>query len=462
MGTQTDPRADVHVQRAWYQYDWAASAYPTPVLTVFLALYLTGIGEAAARDAGASCADGSALVDCDLGLFGATFPAGSLWGYLLVVGTVVQLVVLPVTGIVADRTGRWSTVLAACVALGAGATACLALAAGTDWVLGSVLFVVANTGFGGAQVVYNCYLPRVATREHRDAVAARGTGLGYLGAGLILVAQLVVYLGHAGFGLSEADAVRCCFLVSGLWWAGFAIRPLRALRRFDPARSPSGAPGPAYSMSVAAALRAAARYPLTLRFLGVFFVFAAGVNTVNSVAAQYGEREIGLFQDALVPILVAVQFVGAIGSALHGALAGRLGTRNAVLVSLGCWAALICIGYFVPRGFTLGYALLSCGVGLVMGGTLALSRSLFSTMIPPGQEPWFFSLFGVVDRASLAMGPMVFAAVAQLSGSFRPAMMSTLVFFVGGAVLLALLPTTRAALATQRSPTPPLPAGVDP
>lgn len=109
-------------QRAWYQYDWASSAYPTPILTVFLAVYLTGVAESAARSGGQTCA-GSALVACDVSLFGVPFPAGSLWGYLLVVGTAVQLLALPVVGLLADRTGRWSAVLLACVVMGAGGTA---------------------------------------------------------------------------------------------------------------------------------------------------------------------------------------------------------------------------------------------------------------------------------------------------------------------------------------------------
>lgn len=159
------------------------------------------------------------------------------------------------------------------------------------------------------------------------------------------------------------------------------------------------------------------------------------------MASQYGEREIGLTQDALVPILVAVQFVGALGAWLHGKLAVRLGTREAVLVSLACWSVLICVGFFVPRGATFGYAALSCGVGLVMGGTIALSRSLFSKLIPVGQEARFFSLFSVFERASFMLGPLAFAAIGQLTGSYRPAMMSTLVFFIGGALLLWKMPS---------------------
>lgn len=426
-------------QRAWYQYDWASAAFPTPILTVFLAVYLTGVAEAAARSSGQQCLD-SALVNCDVSLFGVGFPAGSLWGYLLVLGTVVQLLALPLVGLVADRTGRWSSVFLACVVMGAGGTAGLALVSAPDWLLGSLLFVVANAGFGGAQVIYNSYLPWIATESERDAVTARGTGLGYLGAGIILITQLVIYLGHSAIGLDEAQAVRLCFLLSGLWWALFSIRPLRVLRRYDPANRPEWTVG-SHSISLPGTVRSMAGHPIVLRFLAAFFIYTAGINTVNAVASQYGEREIGLTQDALVPILVAVQFVGALGAWLHGKLALRLGTRNAVLVSLACWSLLICVGFFIPRGATLGYAALSCGVGLVMGGTIALSRSLFSKLVPVGQEARFFSLFSVFERAGFMLGPLAFAAIGQLTGSYRPAMMSTLVFFVGGAVLLWYLPS---------------------
>ncbi len=436
-----------HVRRAWYQYDWASSAYPSPVLSVFLALYLTGVAEAAAQASGQPCADGTALVGCDVSLWGFVFPAGSLWGYLLVVGTCVQLLVMPLVGLVADRTGRWAAVLTVCVVLGAGGTAGLALAGGTAWLLGSVMFIVANAGFGAGQVVYNSYLPSVASPEQRDVVTSRGTGLGFVGAGIVLVLQLVVYLGHDGFGLDEGQAVRLCFLLSGLWWAVFAIRPLLALRRLDPVHRPERAGSrPA---SVTEALTAVVRFPLTLWFLGAFLLFVTGINTINTVAAQYGEREIGIDQDVLVPTLVAIQFVGAAGAILHGWLAQRIGTRSAILVSLGCWCVLIGVGYFVPRGAVVGFVALSCAFGVLIGGTIALSRSLFSKMVPVGREAQFFSLYSVVERAGFLLGPLAFAGVAQVSGSYRPAMMSMLVFFVAGAVVLALLPVGRATAAAR-------------
>jgi UMF1 family MFS transporter len=445
-----DTLDDAHARRtrrAWCLFDWATSAYPTSILTVFLALYLTGLAEGAAVKSGQPCPGSSALDRCAVTVAGMDVPAGALWGYLLVVATCVQLCALPVVGVIAQRGGQWRRVLIACVVLGAGGTAGLATAAGTDWKLAALFFVLANTGYGGALVVYTAYLPAVAPPGERDVLAARGTGLGYLGSGLVLVGQLTVYLGRDGLGLSEPAAVRWCFLISGLWWAVFSIGPIRVLGRLDPARGGAG------DLTADLSVRGQVRdYPLTFAFLGIFFWYGSGIFTVNSVAGQYGERELGLSQDVLIPMLVTLQFIGAAGAVLHGLAARRLGVKTAVRLSLTCWALLICSGYFVRHGDAVSYFLLASGVGLVMGGTVALSRSVFSRLVPRGRAAQYFAVFGIAERLSGALGPLLFAVVGHLTGSYRPAMLSLLVFFVGGVVLLGRFPLARAAAAANSEP----------
>ncbi|MGH3990182.1 MAG: MFS transporter, partial [Pseudonocardiaceae bacterium] len=207
-----DEAARRHDQRAWCWYDWANSVFPTSIITVFLSLYLTTVAENDAKAAGQQCPGGNALVDCDVSLLGLGFPAGSLWGYLLALSTALQVLVLPLTGAIADRTQNKRRMLALFAFTGAAATTLLALVADTNWQLGVVLFLVASLGYGASVVVYYSVLPEIATADERDGLSARGWAFGYLGGGTALAVQLAIYLGRDALGLSESEAVRVCFL----------------------------------------------------------------------------------------------------------------------------------------------------------------------------------------------------------------------------------------------------------
>ncbi|QJY48661.1 MFS transporter [Pseudonocardia broussonetiae] len=433
-------------RRGWVFYDWANQVFQTSVITVFLSLYLTGVAEADARARGRSCTGDSALVDCDVSLLGFDVAAGSVFGYLISLATVLQVLVLPITGAIADRTQDKRRMLGASAFLGSVATAALALVAGTDWQLGFVLFLVANTAYGVSIVVYYSYLPELAGPDGRDALSARGWAFGYLGGGLALVLHLAIYLGRDLVGLSESDAVRICFLTAGLWWAAFTLVPLRRLRRHQP---PQGTERGAAVLTagfrqLAATLRHARSVPLTLAFLGSYLVFADGISTVAQIAGLYGERELLLPREVLIVTILIVQFVAFAGAVVHGRLAARFGAKRTILGSLVAWTAVVTGAYFVAAGQQLQFYAVALGIGLVLGGTLALTRSLFSQMVPPGREAEYFALYEVGEKGTSWLGPLVFAAVADATGSFRPAIVSLIAFFVVGGAALAAVPVGRA------------------
>ncbi|WP_367128227.1 MFS transporter [Saccharothrix sp. HUAS TT1] len=441
-------------QRGWTWYDWANSVFPTSVVTVFLSGYLTAVAKEAAiadtaRNGADACAEGS-LKQCDISLFGAYFPAGSLWGYLLSIATVVQVVVLPVMGAIADRTQNKRRMLGALAFTGSAATIALAAVGGDDWHLGVALFILGNICYGASVVVYYAFLPEIAAPDERDAVSSRGWAFGYLGGGLALAVQLALFVGHDAVGLSEGAAVRVGFVLSGLWWAGFTLIPLARLKRHQ---APHGTESGASVITAGfAELRQTAKqarmFPLTLAFLGTYLIYTDGIATVANVSAQYGRDELKLDETVLITTILIVQFVAFFGGVLHGRVARSWGAKRTIMVSLCVWIVVIGAAFFVQAGQQGQFYALAAGIGLVLGGTNALSRSLFSQMIPPGREAQYFSLYEVGERSTSWLGPLVFAGVGQATGSFRLAIISLVVFFVLGFVLMIFVPVRRAITAS--------------
>lgn len=440
-------------QTGWCYYDWANSVYPTSVTTVFLALYLTDVAENAAEkevthNGLAACADDDALRDCEVNVLGTWIPAGSLWGYLLALTTVVQVLVLPIAGAVIDRSASKRRVLGGAAFSGAFVTTLLAFVGGSNWALAVPLFLVATTCFGVSVVAYYAFLPEIAGPDERDAVSSRGWALGFLGGGLALVLQLGIFAGHDLLGLTESGAVRVCFVLSGMWWAGFTLIPLSLLRDRPP--DPSTDPplrGPDaiwLGLRQIRDLRSEIRlYPITFAFLGAYLIFTDGIQTVTKVAAQYGDKELDLSRSTLIATVLIVQFVAFVGGVLHGRAAGRYGARRTILWSLGGWTVVVASAFVIQAGQPVQFCLLAVGIGLVLGGTNALSRSLFSQLVPSGKEARYFSFYEVGERATSWMGPLVFAGVAEVTGSYRPAILALVPFFVVGIVLTRLVPLRR-------------------
>lgn len=443
------PSDDAHRRReqwGWCWYDWANSVFPTSIITVFLSLYLTSVAENDARVSGQACPGSNALVACDVSLFGLHFPAGSLWGYLLALSTALQVLILPLTGAIADRTQNKRRMLALFAFTGSAATALLALVAETNWQLGVVLFLLANIGYGASVIVYYSVLPEIATADERDGVSSRGWAFGYLGSGTALALHLAIYQGRDLLGLTEPAAVRVCFLTAGVWWAAFTFIPLSRLRRHQ---QPQGAERGVAVLTAGfrqlrATLRDARAFPLTLGFLGAYLIYTDGITTVANVAGLYGERELRLDRSTLITTILLVQFVAFLGALVHGRLARRFGAKRTIMGSLVVWIVVVIIAYFLQAGEELQFFGVAVGIGLVLGGTNALSRSLFSQLVPPGKEAEYFSVYEVGEKATSTVGPLLFAAVGQATGSFRPAIVSLAVFFVVGFVLVSLVPVRRA------------------
>lgn len=429
----------------WYSYDWAMSVFNTSVTTVFLAPYLTSIAE--------SAADGDGRIHP----LGVSVPAGSYFGYVLSLSVVLQVLVLPLTGAIADRSGRKRQLLTAFATLGSLATMAMFFVADERYLLGAGLFIVANLCFGAATVVYYSWLPDLAGPDERDAVSSRGWAFGYLGGALLLAANLALFTLHDSLGLTEGESVRICLASAGVWWAGFTVVSVSLLRNRPPRDVEPGAAraGSAVGGSfrqLGGTLRDLRRYPLTLWFLGAYLLFNDGVQTIIAVSAQYGGEELELSQTTLVSAILLVQVVAFFGALALGRIAARIGAKRTVLAALVAWTAVLFIAYFVQAGAAVQFYGLAVVIGFVMGGTQALSRSLFSQLIPPGKEAEYFGFYEISDRGTSWLGPFLFALTYQLTESYRYAIFSLIFFFVVGGFLLAKLNMRQAIVAAGNTP----------
>jgi len=422
-------------QRGWYFYDWACSVYSTSVLTVFLGPYLTAVAK--------SAADADGFVHP----LGIPVRAGSFFAYCVSASVIVSILVMPLVGAAADRTGRKKPLLAACAYVGATATTGLFFLSGDRYLLGGLLLIVANSSVAVSMVVYNSYLPQIAPPEDRDRVSSRGWAFGYAAGSSMLIVNLVLFTGHDSFGVSESTAVRICLASAGLWWGAFTLVPLKRLRDRRTASAASMAPAVHGWRQLASTVRDMRGKPLTLAFLLAYLIYNDGIQTVISQASVYGSEELGLSQSTLITAVLMVQVLAVAGALGMGRLARTYGAKRTILGSLVAWTVTLGAGYFLPAGAPVWFFVLASGIGLVLGGSQALSRSLFSHLVPPGKEAEYFSAYEMSDRGMSWLGPLLFGITYQLTGSYRDAIISLVAFFVIGFALLARVPVRQAILA---------------
>jgi UMF1 family MFS transporter len=432
----------------WYFYDWANSAFYTTVVTVFLGPYLTSVAETAA-----GCAD---LPNCDdhvIRPLGIAIAPGALFAYTVSLSVLLTVFVLPVVGAIADRSAHKKQLLALFAYIGAAATVGLVFLTGDRYLLGAGLFLLANIAFGASIVVYYSFLPQLAGPNERDSVSSIGWAIGYVGGGLLLVVNVAAVLGKDALGMSTGDVARWSIVSAGLWWAGFTTVPLLLLRNRPAVAGEHHGPvltdGFRQLWKTIKSLRA---YPLTLFFLIAYLIYNDGIQTVISQAGIYGTEELGLPDDVLVPTILMVQFLAFFGALGLGRLAKHIGGWKTVLISLGGWIAILGFAYFLPNGRVVPFVALGGAIGIVLGGSQALSRSLFSQLIPKGKEGEYFGLYEISDKGTSWLGPLIFGIAYDATRSYRIAIISLLAFFIFGFIALLLVPMRRAIIAAGNVP----------
>ena len=330
--------------------------------------------------------------------------------------------------------------------IGAFATLGLYFLNGTNYLYGGLLFLVANLSFGAAMVCYNAFLPDIAEPNERDKVSSVGWALGYLGGGLLLALNLVFFSLRESLGVSTSDAVRISLASAGLWWAIFTVIPLLTLRNRQPRRDLPG--GERYLTigfkQLGHTLRRLPQYPQTLLFLVAYLLYNDGIQTVISLSSQFGSEELGMTAAELPQLFLMVQFVAFFGALAFGMLAKRIGAKRSIIISLVIWSGVVLYAYSPLLETGRQFFAVGAVIALVLGGSQALSRSLFSLMIPKGQETEYFSLYEISERGTSWLGPLLFGLAIQVTDSYRLAVLSVGVFFIAGLIMLPLVNVRKA------------------
>ena len=425
----------------WKMYDWANSAFYTTVVGALFSPYITRLAQDAVGK------NGSVL---DLGFLG-TVTAESFPTLCVSISVGAQVVLLPILGALGDYSNLKKKLLALFCYIGVIANALLFFVTGRLYLAGGLLFIVANVAFGAALVFYNAFLPEITTEDQRDKVSSRGFAYGYFGGGLLLALNLMMVTFADRFGVSTGMAVRLSFLSAAVWWGGFAIIALRLLKERQSAKElPAGRSYlTAGFLELASTFKELKRLPGTLRYLIAFLIYNDGVQTVIFAASAFLEQELfgGPNPTFLLSIFLVVQFVAVVGALLFERLAYLIKTKSAIVLSLVLWSGVVIYAYGFLRTTSQAW-IMAILIALVLGGSQALSRSLFSRMIPKGREASFFGIYEVSERGTSWMGPLLFSIVVASTGSYRQAILSLIFFFIVGLTLLLMTDTDKAVHAS--------------
>ncbi len=414
--------------RSWAMYDWANSAFQTTIIAAIFPIYFQKVAAAGLPGPVAT----------------SRFAWGTTWSILAVA------IIAPLLGSAADRAPLKKTLLGVFLAIGAAATGAMFFISRGEWLFALTLFMIGNVGVAASIVFYESLLPHIAAPDELDRVSTAGYAMGYVGGGVLLAINIVMMARPGWFGLADKDtAVRASLASVAVWWVVFSIPLFRDVPE-PPVRAGAASRGGGFAGAVRGlwqTLSELRQYRHAFLLLLAFLLYNDGVQTIIRMATIYG-TEIGLDDNAMIGALLVTQFIGIPFSFLFGMAADRVGAKAAIFGGLAVYVVISVLGYFMHS--SAEFFALAVLVGMVMGGTQALSRSLFASMIPKEKSSEFFAFFGVFERYAGVLGPAVFAWVVQHSGSSRNAILSVVAFFVIGAVILAFVDVKEGRAAVAR------------
>ena len=397
---------------AWSMYDWANSAFVTTIMAAVLPIYYSAIAETSLTPTQTT----------------------AYWGYTNSIALILVALISPILGAIADFRGAKKRYLVYFALLGIAASALMFFLTTGDWLFASILFIVGNIGFAGANVFYDSLLPHIAKRNDIDQVSTRGYALGYLGGGILLAINLAMIM--LGPEHLTGLMTRLSLASVAVWWLVFTIplwkrvpEPPRHIFKEEIDANPIAA---GFGRLVET-FKEVRTYRELFKFLIAFWLYNDGIGTIIKMATIYG-KEIGIGQNDLIGALLMVQFVGIPFSFAFGWLAKKLGTKKSIYLSLGVYTLITISAYFMNTA--IHFWILGFAVALVQGGSQALSRSLYGRMVPKVQSAAFFSFFSVSGKFAGIFGPLIFALVSQMMGNSRLGIISLIIFFISGALLL--------------------------
>lgn len=419
----------------WCMYDWANSAFATTVLAALLPAYFAGeiVGP-----------EGVAIG-------GTNFSATTLWGFVVAFAAFLIFIIAPVLGAISDFSATKKKFLLSFAYGGSLFTTLLFFCRSGDVIKTLLIFLFAQIGFIAGNVFYDAFLPQIATEDKIDWVSGKGFSYGYLGGGLQFAIALGLVAGHEQLSISQPLAARIGLGLAGIWWAGFTLFTVKYLRETPRSEAlHDNYHGESVLFSYVSVgfsrllktTRRISRFRHLLIFLLAFMLYNDGIQTVINMATIYGKEELNLTTTTLMLTLLIIQTIAIIGALAFSRIAGIIGTKRAVMITLVIWSGIVIYAYFIQSAaeyFTLGIF-----VGIVLGGSQALSRSLYGSMIPEEASAEFYAFYSVFSKFSAIWGPLAFAIIRQMAGSSRLSIVSLIIFFIAGFILLFFVNEERA------------------
>jgi UMF1 family MFS transporter len=418
----------------WCMYDWANSAFATSILAAILPVYFATLVPE----------EGIAV---QWGTLKITTQASALWAYGVSFSCFVTALTAPILGALADFAGYKKRFLFGFTYVGATLTSLLYFVQEGDYWLCLGLFMAANIGFAGSITFYNAFLPEVAPEEKLDWVSGKGYAFGYIGGGLLLAIHMLIINYHEGLGIPDRSlSIRISLSSVGIWWGLFAIplflwvpevkRPYNQRQKFSYLKSGF--------IRFFRTLRSFRNYQDLLWFLVAFLIYNDGIQTVIAMAAIFGKTALGLDTGTLIGTLLMTQFVAFPGALMFAKLAQRIQPKSAIIITLMLWIGIVTYAYFLRSA--VEFWILGGLVGLVLGGSQAISRSLYAQLIPRARPAEFFGFFSISAKFASIFGPLVFGLITDLSENPRNAIVSLVLFFVVGMILLSRVNMERGRL----------------
>jgi UMF1 family MFS transporter len=425
---QTAPKKVIN---GWAMYDWANSVYNLVITSTIFPAYFESV-----------TGDGNEQTLTDkVSLFGRGFVNTSLYNYTLAAAFLIVAAFSPLLSSIADYKGNKKSFLFFFFTVGSLACCSLFFFTGTDnlW-LGLLSMLIASLGYWASLVFYNSYLPEIAAEEDRDRVSAKGFAMGYIGSMILQIICFLFVLKPQLFGITAGMASRLSFVLVGIWWFGFGQFSLRRLPKGSAAvKDPDRNVITGGYKELQKVWYQLAHIPVLKRFLGSFFFYNMGVQTVMLVATLYGKTELGIPTTNLIVAILIIQLIAVPGAYAISYLSSRMGNIEALMIVVVIWIALCFVGYKLPYGSTNAFYGLASGVGFVMGGIQSLSRSTYSKLMPVTKDTTsFFSFYDVAEKIAGVVGLLSFGYIIELTGSQRNSVLTLIGFFFIGLVLLAL------------------------
>ena len=398
---------------SWAFYDWANSAFATTVMAAFFPIFFSQFW---------SMGGDSATSTFFLGLGNS-------------IESLIVAVCAPVPGAIADRGSYRKKLLIFFAFLGA------VMKAGM-WPVAMAFYIVANIGFSAGNTFYDSLLPSVASEKKVDFVSSLGYGLGYIGGGLLFLINVLMYLFPSVFGLQdEIQAVRVSFLMVGIWWIVFLLPLLFFVKEPDGERITIKKAVKDGFGAVSKTLRSLKQLKNTAIFLVAYWCYIDGVDTIIRMATDYGTA-LGFSSSSLIVALLITQFVAFPSALLYNIFGHKVGIKKALLIAIIGYIVIACFGFFMTS--EIHFYILAVCIGLFQGGIQALSRSYFSRLIPEGESSQFYGFFNMLGKFAAIIGPLLLGIVTLITGEQRYGILSLILLFVLGGVLLSRVDETNA------------------